>query len=86
MGNLNAVTSGKGALANVKTEIDQCRPFCLRIAWNGGGGHFVTVYGYSRKLIDIGDPWYGNSVVTYASFPSTYQGGGTWTDSYTTKA
>ena len=84
--NLNALTSGKIALTSIKAEINQCRPFCLRIAWNGGGGHFVTVYGYSRKLIDIGDPWYGNSIVSYDSFPSTYQGGGAWTDSYTTKA
>lgn len=86
VGNLNALTSGKATLNTVKTEINQCHPFCLRIAWNGGGGHFVAVYGHSGKHLNIGDPWYGNSVVTYASFPSTYQGGGSWTDSYTTKA
>ena len=85
VGNLNAVTSGKAALTSVKGEIDGCRPLCLRIGWNGGGGHFVTVCGYRRKNISIGDPWYGNSVVTYTSFPNTYQGGGSWTDSYTTK-
>lgn len=85
VGNLNAWSSGKAALPTVKAEIDQCRPFCLRIAWNGGGGHFVAVYGYQGRHVNIGDPWYGNSVVTYAAFPNTYQGGGTWTDSYTTK-
>ncbi|HEX9274821.1 MAG TPA: papain-like cysteine protease family protein [Casimicrobiaceae bacterium] len=86
VGNLNVVTSGKAALTRIKAEIDHCRPLCLRIAWNGGGGHFVAVYGYTHGYISIGDPWYGNSVVTYASFPSTYQVGGSWTDSYTTKA
>ena len=86
VGNLNAVTGGKAALTAVKAEINQCHPLCLRIGWNGGGGHFVAIYGYSRKLINVGDPWYGNSVVAYASFPNTYQGGGSWTDSYTTKA
>jgi len=84
VGNLNVVTSGKAVLSKVKTEINQCHPLCLRIGWNGGGGHFVAIYGYSRKLINVGDPWYGNSVVPYAAFPNTYQGGGSWTDSYTT--
>ena len=86
VGNLNAWSSGKALLVTLKAEIDQCRPFCLRIGWNGGGGHFVTVYGYSRRSLTIGDPFYGNSVVTYATFPGSYQGGGTWTDNYTTKA
>jgi len=83
--NLNAVTGGKAAFTSGQTEINGCRPLCLRIGWNGGGGHFVAIYGFRRKNISIGDPWYGNSVVAYSSFPSTYQGGGSWTDSYTTK-
>ena len=86
VGDLNAWRSGKAPLSAVKGEINGCRPFCLRIAWNGGGGHFVTVYGYSGRLLNIGDPWYGNSVVTYDTFPNAYQGGGTWTDNYTTQA
>ena len=48
----------------------------------------MTAYGYStqpNQRISIADPWYGNSVVPYAPFPSGYQGGGTWTDSYTTR-
>jgi len=86
VGNLNAWSPGKAALATVKAEINASRPFCLRIAWNGGGGHFVTVYGYWGQAINIADPWYGNSVVQYAPFPSAYQGGGAWTDNYTTKS
>jgi len=86
VGDLNAWSGGKAALASVKTEVLACRPFCLRIGWNGGGGHFVAIYGFSRRLLNIGDPWYGNSVVTYDTFPGAYQGGGTWTDNYTTKA
>jgi hypothetical protein len=86
VGDLNAWSSGKATITVVKNEINACRPFCLRIAWNGGGGHFVAVYGYSRRFLDIGDPWYGNGVVAYDTFPDTYQGGGAWTDNYTTKA
>jgi len=86
VGNLNAWSSGKAALTAVQAEINQCRPFCLRIGWNGGGGHFVAVYGYSRRRLSIGDPFYGSSVVDSGTFPASYQGGGTWTDNYTTKA
>ncbi len=86
VGNLKSWSPGKAALAKVKAQIGQCRPLCLRIGWNGGGGHFVAVYGYSGQRLNIGDPWYGNSVVTYGPFPNTYQGGGAWTDSYTTKS
>jgi hypothetical protein len=89
VGNLNAWSAGKAAFGKVRNEVDNCRPLCLRIGWYGGGGHFVTAYGYSTRpnqRISIADPWYGNSVVPYAPFPSGYQGGGTWTDSYTTRA
>src|SRR5262249_55347389 len=41
VGNLNAWSPGKAPLASIKAEINACRPFCLRIGWNGGGGHFI---------------------------------------------
>jgi hypothetical protein len=84
VGNLNVASSGKATQTAVKNEIKQCRPMCLRIGWTGGGGHFVAIYGLLGQRINVGDPWYGNSVVNYASFPDSYQGGGTWTDTYTT--
>jgi Papain-like cysteine protease AvrRpt2 len=87
VGNLNAIASGKASFATVKGEIDNCRPICLRIGWNGGGGHFVAIYGCTGdNIINIGDPWWGDSVVYYSKFPSGYHGGGSWTDSYTTKS
>jgi hypothetical protein len=86
VGDLKAWSPGKVPFTTVKSEINDCRPLCLRIGWNGGGGHFVAVYGFSNtnNRLNVGDPWYGNSVVKYALFPGNYQGGGTWTDSYTT--
>ncbi len=47
--NLNAWSPGKATLTKVKNQINNCRPLCLRIGWNGGGGHFVTMYGYSTQ-------------------------------------
>jgi hypothetical protein len=85
VGDLASWNAGKAALAAVKSEINGCRPFCLRIGWNGGGGHFVAIYGHSGSNINIGDPWYGNSIQNYPSFPGTYHGGGTWTHDYYTR-
>lgn len=87
VGNFNTMTTGKATFPTVKAEIDNCRPLCLRIGWNRGGGHFVAVYGYinRRKRINIGDPWYGNAVVSHGVFPSRYHGGGLWTHSYFTQ-
>jgi hypothetical protein len=86
VGNLNTWSSGKAALNTVQTEITSCRPFCLRIGWTGGGGHFVAVYGFSGDNLNVGDPWYGNSIVSYATFPQAYHGGGSWTHNYFTRA
>lgn len=85
VGNLNAFTGGKASLTAVKAEINNCRPICMRIAWNGGGGHFVTIFGYSGGTINIADPWFGTSVASHSTFPSGYNGGGTWTHNYTTR-
>jgi hypothetical protein len=85
VGNLNTWSTGKAGFPSVQTEIGNCRPLCLRIGWNGGGGHCVAIYGYAGTNINIGDPWYGNSVIGYAPFPGGYHGGGTWTHSYFTK-
>ncbi len=35
--------------------------------------------------LQISDPWYGDSIVDYATFVSGYQGTGTWTHSYLTQ-
>ncbi|HEU4717169.1 MAG TPA: C39 family peptidase [Bacteroidia bacterium] len=84
---LNAMTAGKMEFASVQSEIDNSNPVCLRIGWNGGGGHFVAVYGYNStdEYITIGDPWFGVNVRDYNTFPTQYHAGGTWTTTYTTK-
>jgi hypothetical protein len=86
VGSLSTWNSGKATLGTVQAEITNCRPFCLRIGWTGGGGHFVAIYGFSGSNLNVGDPWYGNSIVNYATFPGGYRGGGSWTHNYFTKA
>ena len=41
---------GQVSFQQVKNEIDAGRPVGARIGWNGGGGHFMMIYGYSRIL------------------------------------
>ena len=83
--NLRSWKAGKATFAKVQAEVNACQPLCLRIGWNGGGGHFVAVYGYSGSSLNVADPWYGNSVQSYSTFPGSYNGGGAWTHDYYTK-
>ncbi len=86
VGHWSQWTQGKATMSQVESEINGGRPLCFRIAWNAGGAHFIAIYGYSGENINLGDPWYGNSIQPYSTLTSTYHGGGTWTGSYWTKA
>lgn len=48
----------------------------------GGAG---PAGGSTALQLKISDPWYGDSIVDYATFVSGYQGAGTWTHSYLTQ-
>jgi hypothetical protein len=73
----------------VDGEIDAKRPLGVRVAWSGGGAHFVAIGGYRERpeqYVHVEDPWYGPSDVAYATLKSGYQGSGSWTHTYWTKA
>ena len=82
--------TGAATFQQVRNEIDAGRPVGARIGWNGGGGHFMVIYGYSliagTTYFDIDDPIYGKSHLTVSAFSGNYQGSGTWTHAYITKA
>ena len=73
-------------------------PPCLRIGWSGGGGHFIGINGINgvdgcaeNDWIMVTDPIWGDSMVTWETLTSVqpgqgYQGNGTWTNTYFTKA
>lgn len=87
----NYVSMSNGTMTwdAVKTEIDKGLVVGTRIGWNGGGGHFMVIYGVSRigstRYFHIDDPIYGKSFLTVDQFSNNYQSSGSWTHSYITK-
>lgn len=69
----------------ISNEIQTGRPVCLRCAWNGGGAHFVVIYGVNSGHILVADSIYGYSVNQLENFPAAYQSGGQWTHTYLTQ-
>jgi hypothetical protein len=79
-------TGSTTAYNDVVSQINAWRPLGIRVAWSGGGAHFIVASGYEQgNLVVIDDPIYGTSVVTYNTLMGTYQGSGNWTHSYFTK-
>jgi len=83
-GNYVALASGVCTMNQIKQEIDNNRPLCVRIEWNGGGGHIVAIDGYNQSLdmVAVDDPSAGSSDIDLTIFQTAYQGVGTWTHSY----
>ena len=79
--------NGTCPFATLQSRVDAGQPVGTRVAWNGGGAHFMMITGYNNNgnTITLQDPWYGTSTVAYASYPGSYHGGGTWTGTYYTK-
>lgn len=82
----NKVNAGRATSAEITTELGADRPMGVRVAWNAGGAHFLAVTGFDATTgdLDTDDPLWGPGHSTLANFPRTYQGGGSWTDSYFT--
>lgn len=88
--NFGTTSNNPSDRPTVRGEVDAEDPMCARIQWVGGGGHFVSIYGYddsdaTKLLLVIGDPWYGTSIVSFDTFTNNYLGMGSWTHSYFTK-
>jgi len=88
-GNLASYTNASASLETVIAEINSGRPISIAIWWDGGGGHNPAIDGYDNTnpdspTIDIQDPWYGPSTQDFNSFPSNYNGGASWGNTYFT--
>jgi hypothetical protein len=89
VGHFDHMTSAAADFQTVDREIDGKRPLGVRVAWSGGGAHFVAIGGYRElpsEYVHVEDPWYGPSDVAFTTLQNGYQGSGTWTHSYWTRA
>ena len=89
VGDLDHMVVAAETYANIRSQIDFGRPLCLRVAWSGGGAHFLAAKGYDAhgggQIVNVDDPIYGPSDVTYSTLTTNYRGSGTWTHSYYTR-
>jgi hypothetical protein len=81
--------TGTVSFEQIRSEIRAGRVVGARIGWSGGGGHFMVIYGCATiagvEYFDIDDPIYGKSQPTVETFTNSYQGNGSWTNTYFTK-
>jgi Papain-like cysteine protease AvrRpt2 len=88
VGGFNRENAAVAEFYTVHYQIRAHRPLGVRIAWSGGGAHFVAIGGFRERpsrYVHVEDPWYGPSDVAYATLVSSYQGTGSWTNTYWTK-
>ena len=80
--------------AQLGAEMAKSAPVVVNIAWKDAagnivGGHIVAVRGRSLRdgaqWVSVGDPWSGDSDMTYDTFRNRYPDNGTWNVSYKTK-
>lgn len=93
-GNLRAANSGTLSYSDLNGEIKDGRPLGCRIRWPDDSGHFVVVHGYTNKTgdggrtenwVQVADPLFGPSDLTYDVFRTRYRKTGAWSHSYKTK-
>ena len=90
VGHFNRMNNSSSLFTDIQTEINGGRPLCGRIAWVGGGAHFVVLGGWSiaadgTEYVDVYDSYYGFIQKTYIDFAVAYRAtGDTWTHSYLT--
>lgn len=81
-------TIGKPSFERIQFEINQGRPFGVRLEWFRGGAHYVLIKGYDTtdKILIIEDSLHGASRQEYKEFPEKYkESGAVWTETFWTK-
>jgi hypothetical protein len=92
VGHLTRVEGGTSTFAVIDAEIAAGRPVGIRVAWRGGGAHFVAIYGTGELMatghyVAVDDSIYGKSDHTWADLCTSYRGDGDrWTTTFFTKA
>lgn len=92
VGHYDRIVSHAESFAVIQSEIGAGRPLGCHIAWNGGGGHFVVIGGWSiapdgTEWVDVYDPFFGFTQKTYSSFCAAYHAhGDIWGWTYFTRS
>lgn len=90
VGHFDRIESGTSTFAVIDAEIAAGRPVGIRVAWNGGGAHFLAIIGtreWSPRYAAVDDSIYGKSDHTWEDLRTSYQGDGdSWTHTYFTQA
>ena len=90
VGHFDHISASSSPFAGVQVEIGGRRPLGCRIAWAGGGAHFVALGGWliaadGSLYVNVCDPLYGPVSKKYDDFVSAYiTTGDDWTHSYFT--
>ena len=80
-------TNGTATFDQVEAQALANRPLGIRVAWSGGGAHFIA----STGTEDDGSVWVSDcgsgttSLVAYNTLKTAYNGSGSWTHTYFTK-
>jgi hypothetical protein len=86
VGHLDHVDSSAASWQMIHDQIAGGCPLGIRVAWAGGGAHFLVAYGWLQNdFVAVDDPIYGKSDIAYDALTTSYQGSGTWTNSYYTR-
>ena len=85
-----AGSTGPLSLKDLISQLVASHPVSIRIGWIGGGGHNPVITGFDQDApggptIQVQDPIFGTSTQDFNTFPHTYHGGASWTDSFLTK-
>ena len=70
---------------SVREFVDAELPLAVRVAWWGGGAHYLVIDGYrvltnGGQQVHVADPRYGESLWFYDGFRTDYRGAGLWQD------
>jgi hypothetical protein len=83
-GHLASTANGTTAWSNIEAQMLQGRPLGIRVAWSGGGAHFICATGTEdNSMVWVSDCGSGTtSLVDYNTLVNSYRGSGSWTTTY----
>jgi len=82
-----SMNSSTTSWSDIEAQVLQGRPLGIRVAWSGGGAHFIAATGTEdNSLVWVSDCGSGTtSLVDYNTLKNSYRGSGSWTHSYFTQ-